>query len=809
MSISDDNTNELDSYGVWVKNSSGNADLPEVNDNAAETADDSLDLPDFDNVDFSSDTVDDFSSDLDSTLSADELANITNGSGDITIEETPMDFDFDQEIPEENIEDGFVEPSDSIEESDFDIQEETPAEAAEEAPAEDSIDSVFDDVSFDDVPATDEIVTEETPAFDEPAEETVEETASDDGGEEEISLDDFMDGGFSDESVASGNNGFEEGKGPSVSESEEVSLDDFVDMSEFDAGPSSDAPKDDEIIEEGPIDMDISFDSSADTVETEENVSVENFDEEEEETAVTENKFETEEVSIDDFGADLPATDSESSVAPIDTEEVDLSDFGIDAEAEETPIVQDVEEAKNKETVVDYDLSVGDENTSAAPVVNEIKSDVIENAEPLPASEVSDAEPIQAAIAPGSEVVSSSLLQQIVNDLSGLKDEINQLKSNLEEIKAGEKLAKEEPVIDEVPVSDSGSSGGFFDLDDTDDTIALSGDELDNIFNSAQFSEVPAEDSTSEELPNEFVDTEVVPDSNPQLEDGAIEETFIEETSNENVDLPNEIEETNDFAQDDSIPEETDFSESAAIEEDIFDNTPVEEETISTEEFDVTNDNETLDEKIEENIGDELSSNEELSFDYENESLEEPSFGDEIAVDEGTDDIPDEISVPKSDDILVETSNDDFMDSVKDITEIEEESIPEAEASTDDVAFDTVDSILGDEAPVVEETEVPEEPVVEETAVSEEEIAPDFNEVDDLDSNLSDSNIDYLTTKDEDGAAEETNDTMNSDLKKDIKSVLLYMDQLLENLPEEKIVEFAKSDEFSTYKKLFTELGLS
>ena len=49
----------------------------------------------------------------------------------------------------------------------------------------------------------------------------------------------------------------------------------------------------------------------------------------------------------------------------------------------------------------------------------------------------------------------------------------------------------------------------------------------------------------------------------------------------------------------------------------------------------------------------------------------------------------------------------------------------------------------------------------------------------------------------------------NAELKKDIKSVLLYMDQLLENLPEEKIVEFAKSEEFTTYKKLFSELGLS
>ncbi len=47
------------------------------------------------------------------------------------------------------------------------------------------------------------------------------------------------------------------------------------------------------------------------------------------------------------------------------------------------------------------------------------------------------------------------------------------------------------------------------------------------------------------------------------------------------------------------------------------------------------------------------------------------------------------------------------------------------------------------------------------------------------------------------------------DLKNDVKSVLLYMDQLLENLPEDKIMEFAKSEQFTTYKKLFSELGLA
>ncbi|MCL2067209.1 MAG: hypothetical protein FWG99_07055 [Treponema sp.] len=45
-------------------------------------------------------------------------------------------------------------------------------------------------------------------------------------------------------------------------------------------------------------------------------------------------------------------------------------------------------------------------------------------------------------------------------------------------------------------------------------------------------------------------------------------------------------------------------------------------------------------------------------------------------------------------------------------------------------------------------------------------------------------------------------------LKSELRTVLSYMDQLLESLPEEKIEEFAKSKYFDSYKKLFKELGL-
>jgi pilus assembly protein FimV len=47
-----------------------------------------------------------------------------------------------------------------------------------------------------------------------------------------------------------------------------------------------------------------------------------------------------------------------------------------------------------------------------------------------------------------------------------------------------------------------------------------------------------------------------------------------------------------------------------------------------------------------------------------------------------------------------------------------------------------------------------------------------------------------------------------SGLRSELRNILSYMDQLLESLPEEKIEEFAKSEYFDSYKKLFKDLGL-
>lgn len=48
-----------------------------------------------------------------------------------------------------------------------------------------------------------------------------------------------------------------------------------------------------------------------------------------------------------------------------------------------------------------------------------------------------------------------------------------------------------------------------------------------------------------------------------------------------------------------------------------------------------------------------------------------------------------------------------------------------------------------------------------------------------------------------------------NELFSNMKSVLVYIDKLMESLPEAKITEFANSKEFVTYKRLFEQLGIS
>ncbi|MCQ2597936.1 MAG: hypothetical protein MJ181_08805 [Treponema sp.] len=853
MSDSTDNTAELDSYGVWVKRP-GTTEDPVT---------DSLDSDIFDIPDMAAEDLD--LSDFDTEIGEVAEEPVEEATDDLLLDDLEI-----EEAPEALDE---VEEADSIEEidvSDFELPEE-------------------------------------------------------DG---EISLDEFMDEGFSDESVASGNNGFAPGE-ETVSLDEfsdgELSLDDFLDGGDFTTGPAPEVkPQQEEIVDEKPLEMDISFDSSVESIETEDNIQ-------------TDETFDTEDDFVAD-DADSFVHDGATHSTEVfgDTEEIDLSDFGIDADAEETPITQNVEESKMKDKVVDFDLCVSDEKMASAPIVEEVKdaaeTEVPEETlveEPV-VQEAPVAEAVVQPVAQSNE--NTALLQQIISELSGMKAEIDALKTNLEQIQS----QKNEPVVEEgiIPEATAEESSGFFDDTDGDDTIALSGDELDNMLNTVELSESTEEPVIEEEVIEESVVEEPVIEETaveePVIEEEVIEETVaeepvIEETAVEEPVIEEDEIEIPETTEDDSLGffDDTDGDDTIALSGDELDNMlsgvelseasetteePVEEEIIEDiseesileeelddipEEIDIEPvPTETVEDDIfgaidesEDEVSETDNFIEETVIEDSEEALEEPNLDDfdDMNFDETeetSEDLPDEISITKTDDIdsiLVESSNDDFMNSVVDTTEEDTAPVEDfeefmngeqpVEESLTDSNLDylseeeTLDEIIEaepeetvevtEEEPVVEETveDTEEDPVVEETVevteeepVVEETVEDDFPSVDFFTMDEPAAEEGFLAetpVTEEEPVIEETEiveevpveeeivetavseeevavapvetepeSTADAELKKDIKSVLLYMDQLLENLPEEKIVEFAKSEEFATYKKLFTELGL-
>ncbi|HAH63703.1 MAG TPA: hypothetical protein DCL73_16580 [Treponema sp.] len=690
----DNNTNELDSYGVWVKRpSKAPSDETPVN-NDAESFNLDADLPDFSEIDISS-VASDISSDTedklqdDTTLSTEELSDITDAIN------TP-------EEPETSAEGGLPEKID------------------------------------------------------------------------EVSLEDFLDEGFSDPGAkpAAAQDSPEKDEAPAAAgESEDISLDDFLD-SDF----SADEPeKDDKAPDETPLDIDLSFSSDEPAAETAESVlneteSVDASDfitpSEEEKTSedsdtTGSDAFDDMFSSITDTGttpdtepsSEEPEHDSDSS-SSMETENIDLSDFGIDAEAEETPITTNIAENKPKSAAVDYELAVTeDDSTAQAPVVNEIKS-----AAGSAVPDTFDEETNSLISAPSEKAdtttVNNTLLQQIVADLSGLKNEISSLKNDFAELKAHEEQVAA-GTSDKQP-----AKGGFFAEQDEDDTISLSGDELDNIMNTTDFSGDGKEAASSQTAP------------------------ASEETAEQYEEIP-------------SIPDETEPSPREA--------------PVSEPAQELTDENlfGTIDSSVQvpETPAVDDTTSSDLTMNFDNEKLEEPDL-DDLSSDTSSEtlpgELPEEISIPKVDDILVESSSTDFMDSVKDTTEgsgAEEEPVDLSAAPAESSDAESSDA----------------EPKADDA--SAEDIFPQEPSVAD---SLTKDNIDYLSTdesaekeeetgtpEEETAPAAEKTQSLPGDLTQEVKSVLLYMDQLLENLPEDKIIEFARSEHFATYKKLFSDLGLS
>lgn len=485
---------------------------------------------------------------------------------------------------------------------------------------------------------------------------------------------------------------------------------------------------------------------------------------------------------------------------------------------------------------------------------------------PEEAMEFNQNEMEQPAVSPTEE-----LIRNIAGEIALLRNEISSLRSEFEAFKCGKSSTTEDsPLQEEVQQE---TSGGFFADDTGDDTIALSGDELSNIFNTADFTEesVDAETQLQDEdsdngLPSMDFDSET-------LEEPVIDDDYFQDDDSD--DFPAEIDvPTGIVAQQEQIFEEIELEEEDQGTEEIFEeNTP--ESEFDNDSFDVTeeqleeyssedesgeeiteesitedfvepaldSDSEAFIEEIEEPIEEieepvleevvEEISDEPVETVFESNQWEEP------VVEELTEEVePVAEEVTEEIEPVVEEITEEVEPVAEEITEeiepvveeITEEVEPVVEEITEEITDEPVETVFESnqwEAPVVEETMgfvsdaaesafaddplIIEEPV-DTVSVAEEELLEELAEIpvtDDLEEITDIPAVEEIVEEEEPVVVDEPKTTnLPDDLKEDIKSVLSYMDQLLDSLPEEKIAEFARSEHFELYKKLFTEFGL-
>ena len=833
-----DKTNELDNYGVWVKKPPRTVSS-EIEENTDALSDSEIDLPDFSSIDVVDEVDNSAFGSGETALSQDELANIAGmGSFEESSPEAAPSGETEEISLDEFIEGGVFDGDDTaapassessgsseesvstdefMDSSDITVSDEAPS--VSEAPALSDEGPIDIDLSFDDSESSAGLASGSSapsaPVAEVPGSEDVDlsdfgvdfdsgDTSSDspaastsDDGTESVDLSDF---GF--DINAPESNGESEpeqesepaAEEPKINEdgTEEISLDSFgfdINAEESSGESEAAAPAEETASTEDDFSVSLDDESPALTESEPSEMTVSADDDAGDISIESSSEPEQEEAPAQDFAApDDDDFDLDSIMDSIEDENGNTSSLNDNAgivsepapEANESVSVEntdeisvvDMEEPVFEETAVDlpesneesgnpFELPPDDAFTASVteePTIHEDSSDTVETVtfdtvplteEPVSESAVAEEEPVaeeQAApesVKQDEEISSSanSILSQIASELSSLRSEISNLKSEFEELKNKDSIEETTPEEDNFLAqepTESESSGGFFDEEDGDETIALSLDEMDNILNTVEIVEEKAPEQDNENTESE-------------------ESSFIESDANSEA------------------------------------------------------------------------------FDFSNDNIEEPVL-DDIDTNVAEEELPDEILVPKSnDDILVESSDENLIEDAgvesgeneKTILSVGEEQNETSDANDEDFNFEVAENkdsdSLVDEPFVFDESESSQAEEVSEESESntpsvEDILGDSASSTDEAEKSVSitEGELDTLLTSEAAKPVEEEEDdtevvqsSIPNNLQKEIKSVLSYMDQLLENLPEEKIAEFAQSEQFETYKKLFKELGLN
>jgi hypothetical protein len=470
------------------------------------------------------------------------------------------------------------------------------------------------------------------------------------------------------------------------------------------------------------------------------------------------------EVLADDSGFDVDFTDEaeagDASAEP-SASEILVDDSGFDVDfTDETEAGETHAEPSASEILTDdsgFDVDMGD-NAAADEYDFEIRLDDIPNT-PQTAGIETTAPETAGAVPSQDGVLANELLLKIVGELSTIKAELNSLKEEISTIR--DNALGDKPVSPEVKAAPDGFSAE-----------TLSAAELEAVLTNSEIESVEtvvADDMT--------VDDEFVPIGSINIE--------VEEESPPAVEL--------------ELPQDVDGIEA-------------EDEAPPVVELDLPADVAGIEAENEAPPAAELDLPADVAgIEAENEAppaaeADMPAESDEIETGEAETSADIE---PPLDDISVDL----------DLTET-----PDEDSSAGAAIDDLDDFDIPGEAPPVEDIVVP--------ALNGEEAAalpdfvpekPDYLSPDDL-VDINEYRAAETTASAADVPAEADEAAIPQDghemaisshdpldtlgFKRDLQIVLSYMDKLLEALPDEKIEEFARSEQFDTYKKVFKELGL-
>lgn len=527
-------------------------------------------------------------------------------------------------------------------------------------------------------------------------------------------------------------------------------------------------------------------------------------------------------VTADDEAAKVqPLSELSSQVVE---DNADIPIFGTDEDKEDKT---DSRTADTEEPAFFDDIEAVKQDLLSTPQNTEHTNEA-EPTAPAPVQETKDSMNTTAETSqhPAAEQdKATELLMKIAHEISDLKAELNNLKAT---------MTAQSKTVAESSVKDTGNpqteknadteSSGFFSDDDTDETIALTGDELNNILITADFTEernsedgerAPAEETQAAEEENENYEVPPVltKDIDPDMEetppaDHSFEDSIAEpEPVESDGDYKPEAEGEKLLASDPvfnveaapitSLPEDLSYlDESSDVPDEggeLIDNDSSDQETAELEEIEEA---EPADEESDfEDINIEsfdIPSEQEIEVPNIEPIAEEPKAAAVIEAEPETEEVrfPAEVTEERT---IHELQNDeDFPNPFADASTASEAEIKE----------EIIEEPFVADAPVIEsaaEETGHEAPIGELEAIPELEPEEEGNSKEPKQETL----LQAATKK------REATISIPLELKNEIKSVLSYMDQLLEALPEKKIEEFAKSEYFETYKHLFEELGIS